>query len=343
MLAHDISVKSENWELPEYLRKSAAYLPIGFVQAVAQLGTFAIAEFDREIERHSLFYHTWEHVNGVQQKANTMFQVIRPYWEASLDREIAPIYLARMHLLLDLCALAHDMIQIFLPITEPHTPRRREAGVSEAATLEKLLNYIDTHDTAQKLQPRHRASAAYFTEHDRNLIRQAIEATICAYDPVEQSIYQPSLYEIDSPISPVARIIAIADIGSLSMSGIAAFNREGSLIFLEENPDVIPLLQQGIDTIESDALRENVRQRLLRRARFQISLAKSRYNRLPQELVGFPEAAIPELLRDVFPYLNADIIHELESTTPTADDTSLSTLLEFFQLEQFLSAIAVLS
>ena len=117
-----------------------------------------------------------------------------------------------------------------------------------------------------------------FTESDISVIQDAIEATICIYDPSEQGIYQPALYDQTRNLSIVACIIALADIGSLGMDGIAAYNQEGSLLFLEENPDVIPvILNQTTATLAVDnpELYENIRQRLLKRARFQVNFAKS--------------------------------------------------------------------
>ncbi|MBD1841841.1 hypothetical protein H6F89_00120, partial [Cyanobacteria bacterium FACHB-63] len=110
-------------------------------------------------------------------------------------------------------------------------------------------------------------------------------------------------------------------------------------LFLEENLDVVPLLKTGaIADLEATdpALAENIRQRLLKRSRFQVNLAKSRLVRLEQEIEPFPKGAIGKLRREAFQYLTAATVQEIEATTPTSDRTSLKELLEFFDFEQYL-------
>lgn len=317
-------------QLQQHSEEKSARLPSTFVEVVARVKTFALGEFDREVVLHQLYYHTREHINGVQRRANLIFQVISPGWEASLEGNATPDYISRMQLLLDLCAAAHDMVQIFIP-HQPHTSRRREAGVSETLTTQKLLDYIKGLN--QHLREHGIDESALFTNADLSIIQEAIEATICVYDPAEQAIYQPSLYDSSKQLSPVARILALADIGTLGMEGVAAYNQEGSLLFLEENPDVIPIiLNPGVEALaaEDPELHENIRQRLLKRARFQVNFAKSRLIRFPREIASFSAEAIPVLEREVFRYLSRETIQKIESTTPIGEDTPLEVLIEFF-------------
>lgn len=165
-------------------------LPETFAESVEQVAAFSLAELDRQITQNQLYYHNREHIKGVQQRAEQIFRTIRPAWKVSLEQETAENDLERMKLLLDLSALAHDIIQIFIPQTEPHTPRRREAGVSEQATIEYVLDYI--HRLNQQLQEKNPQHPARFTASDLQIIQEAIAATICAYDPNEQAIYQLS-------------------------------------------------------------------------------------------------------------------------------------------------------
>lgn len=288
-----------------------------FATTLNQIQTAAFQEFDREIVEKSLYYHNHDHVRAVQRRAKSIFQTIRPYLK---DTDCPD----RLELLLDFCAATHDVIQIFLPKTSLHNSRRRDSGVSEAATLALLFQLIDQAN-------------ASLTESDLSIIKESIEATICAYDPQENSIFQPTLYQSENPISLVARIIALADIGSLGIEGIASYNAEGSLLFLEENPDVFVLVEkQEIQDLSarSPELYENIRQRLLKRTQFQVDLAKSRFKRFPQEISNFPPESIFALSTQVFPHLSEATITEIIHTTPTAADTPLETLLDFFQFEQ---------
>ena len=304
------------------------HVPQTFADAIAYIQTVVLEAFDREITGKQLCYHTREHIEGVQRRAKQLLQAVRPYLQSADDG-------TRMERLLDLCAVAHDLIQIFVPQTEPHATRRREAGVSETATVERLFAWMKTLNEQC-------SDAAHVTEHDQHIIQEAIAATICDYDPTEQAIFQPALYDQEQPISPVARILALADIGTLGMEGIEAYNREGSLLFLEENPDVRSLLEgHTLESLASDhpELCENIRQRLLKRAQFQVNFAKSRFKRCPQELQGFPVEAIPALTRE-FQYLSPATLQAIELTTPTAADTTLSVLFTFFQFGQVMNAIA---
>lgn len=322
-----------SWQLYKHSPEQSALQYCSFAEAIALVKTFVIEEFDREIAENQLYYHNHEHINNVQRRANTIFQVICPYWQASLGNKASPEYITRINQLLDLCAVAHDMIQVFVPQTGSHTPRRRETGVSERLTIEKLLNYIK--DLNQQLKYCVDDSVL-FTEADLSIIQDSIEATICVYDPDYQSIYQPALYDEKKNLSIVARIIALADIGSLGMEGIASYNREGSLLFLEENPDIIPIILNQAVFASNNSDSENIRQRLLGRARFQVNFALSRFRRFDQEISGFPLDAISTLTNETFQYLQKEIIKEIEITTPTNENTSLEELIVFFKLESLI-------
>lgn len=326
------SQNQQNWQSQPITTENIPDISSNFTESVARVNKFVLAEFEREIIEKQLYYHTKDHLMAVQQRAKLIFQVIRPYLSADVET------IKRMELLLDLCAIAHDLVQIFIP-HQPHTSRRREAGVSENATIEILLNYIQVLN--QQISGSYPKSKALFTDTDLEIIQEAIAATICDYDVTEQAIYQPSLYNPNKPISPVACIIALADIGSLGIEGIPSYNQEGSLLFLEENPDIIPIIKnQNVRTLATDnpELYENIRQRLLRRAKFQVNFAKSRLNRLSHELASLPADAIPTLTQTVFQYLNLETIQEIEATTPTNEQTSLEVLINFFEFERFMNS-----
>ncbi|MGV0028434.1 hypothetical protein [Phormidesmis priestleyi] len=296
------------------LPTSLALTPIA--DCIERIKRFALQEFDRQIQRHQLYYHTHDHLAQVQRRSQIIFETLCPALHKSA------VELSQMERLLDLCVIAHDMVQIF-EVQPQHTTRKRTSGISEAATIDCLVDYIHSHPC----EP--------LTDWDQSTIRSAIAATICAYDATEQAIYQPALDQSDLPI--VARILALADLGALGMDGIAMYNREGSLLFLEENPDVIPMLLDGaIHQLEiTDAtLAKNIQQRLLKRCHFQINFAKSRLRRIDRELAKFPVAAIAPLRHQVFQYLTPTTIQTLEATTPT--DSPLDELLRFFDFDRYL-------
>jgi hypothetical protein len=298
-----------------------------FADSVDRLNNLVMLQMKREVIRNKLYYHTESHLITVQKNSQLIFSVVRPY----LPIDIEAIH--RMALLLDVCAVAHDLVQIFTP-NQPHTSRQRELGVSERATIKQLFSYIESIN--YEILKESLGSEGVFTSLDLAIIEEAIIGTICNYDHGDGAIYQPLLYRQNSPISVVSYILALADIGSLGIEGTAAYNREGSLLFLEENPDVISIIQNenmGNLHKENPQLYENIRQRLLARARFQVNFAKSRLNRLPRELSVLPTEAIPVLTKDVFKHLNQENIEKIVASTPTNPDTSLESLIKFFELE----------
>lgn len=300
-----------------------------FEEVAAMVRKFALVEIQKESKKKQLYYHSCDHAYAVLQRADIIFKAIAPF-----IAEESPIPLDRLKNLIDICAIAHDMVQEFLPNTELNCSRKREPGVSEAATISKLINYIKKLNSKGNNQANNNI---LFTDLDLQIIRESIEATICLYDNQDNSIYQPYLYTNNKKISLAARIIALADIGSLGIEGIEAYFQEGSLIFLEENTDVIPVIfNQEYKT--QPELSENLRQRLLKRAKFQVNFAKGRRARFRQEVSGLPIDVISVLETKVFKFLNQDTIKQIELMTPTADDTLIEELIEFFNLNELIQS-----
>ena len=301
-----------------------------FEEAAAMVRNFALVEIQKESESKQLYYHSCDHAYAVRQRADIIFKAIAPF-----IAEESPIPLNRLKHLIDICAISHDMVQEFLPKTELNSSRKREPGVSEAATIAKLINYIRNLKLKEKNQANNNA---IFTDLDLQIIKESIGATICLYDNQDNSIYQPYLYATDQKISLAPRIIALADIGSLGIEGIEAYFQEGSLIFLEENTDVIPwIFNQEYKT--QPELSENLRQRLLKRAKFQVNFAKGRKARFRQEVAGLPRDVISVLETKVFKFLNQDTITQIELITPTADETLIEELIEFFELNKIIKSV----
>ena len=322
--------------------RSSVYFPDGLLELPQSIGesidcvkAFALQEFDREVVQKQLYYHTREHLENVSRRSVQIFQAVYPFLE-TLSQQGQSFDLPRIELLLDLCVVAHDTVQIFVDQPDQHASRRREPGVSERATIERLLDYI--HALNQQLRECDPNSLAIVTDNDIAIIQEAIGATICTYDPIEKAIYQADLYDFKPPVSIVSRILALADINALGMDGIDVYNEEGNLLFLEENLDVIPLLLDGtIYQLElDDPLYQNVQQRLSKRCRFQVNFAKSRATRFESEVAGLPENIRLILTRDVFRYLNSTTVEQIVATTPTAETTPLESLLKFFKLEEYL-------
>jgi hypothetical protein len=302
--------------------------------AVAKIEAFAIAEIEQEVENKQLYYHKADHARAVKRRANQILAAI-----ASYD-QFPPLQLQKIQCLIDICAVAHDMVQDFSAPGTDHTARKRETGKSEAATIDKLLEYIAQVNL--EYQQSTSQTSPIFTDTDVATIRETIEATICLFDCHDNSIYQPSLYDRSKNISLPAKIIALADLGALGIEGIESFLAEGSLIFLEENPDIIPLIyrykaeqpDQNQSKLKPEYL--HLKERLLKQAQFEIDFAKGRQARLNQELATFSPPIKQALKTQVFKYLTPETIKTIEKITPTDPQSSLSELLAFFNFSLYL-------
>ncbi|MEL6161481.1 MAG: hypothetical protein AAGJ95_06425 [Cyanobacteria bacterium J06554_11] len=297
-------------------------------ESFEEIVTFVLEIFEQEIERQQLYYHGLDHVYGVARRGQLIFDTAVRFYT---KKERPVISWDRQRCLLYLSAIAHDMLQIFLPQASPHMPRQRQSGHSEKATFERLRGLIDQ---VNQSAVQYRSAKSAFTDADVAVLQEAIEATVCQYDPADGSIYQPLLYpehRQGRSLSLVAHSIALADIGTLGIEGIDAYRKEGSLLLLEENLDIVAFLQAPASFDAN--FRENLRQRLLQRARFEISFARGRLNRLDRELQGLPRGAIDTLKAQVFTHLTSKTIKTLERRVPTEEKTSLDELLGYFRLK----------
>ncbi|MEO0648439.1 MAG: hypothetical protein AAFZ17_20180 [Cyanobacteria bacterium J06650_10] len=315
-----------------------------FSKTIKAVEALALETFQREIESKQLYYHGIDHVEGVARRAALIFDTVVPFYgqERSNHKRSNNTDWNRQRELLQLSAIAHDMLQIFHPQASPQSlpqsPRQRRNGESEQATIRQLFLFLKEVDTSKDISKA--GTFHHFTPADISVLEEAIRATICQYDASDSSIYQPWLYakhRNGKSISLVARCLALADIGTLGIEGIEAYSKEGSLLLLEENLDIISFLknESGLDSRFDDAFRENVRQRLLKRARFEVDFARGRLNRLEQELAGLPSGAIAQLKQKVFKHLTPETIQTLEAIIPTANDTALSQLIDYFRLKRY--------
>ena len=317
-------MKQNSWEEPR-----------SFAETVQLVENYVRQEITRETKDKQLYYHTLDHALAVKRRANTIFQAI----ESFIPKNQLPIELERLECLLGLCAIAHDLVQQFSVPTEIQMPRKRTPGVSETATVAKLIKYIQQLN--QRLLKRGLDASILFNDRDLVIIEEAILATICDRDPQAgkasysfspYSIYQPYLYNSESKISIVGNIIALADLGTLGMDGVEQYLKEGILIFLEDNLDLKDLIL-NCDRPAFSAT-ETVKTRLLNMARFMVNLARERQARLELEIADFSPQARQILRSQIFVYLNRKNIEKIIATVPTDEHTSLAELIDFFCLNK---------
>lgn len=311
-------------------------VPNSFAEAVLEIKNFAAEEIHKQTKKQQLYYHNYGHARAVQKRATKIYQEISPFWDLIFQNISAPDPIRTKHII-DICAICHDMVQIFVPTSSFQASRKRETGVSENATVIKLIDYIQSLNNRYSRKYPNRT--ALFTNSDLKIIRKAIAATICLFDTSDNSAYQPELYNSEREIPLVARIIALSDLGGLGIEGIKQYFREGTLLFLEDNPDAIALIKKlsAKNNSYHHLLKESsekLRRTLFKRAQFQIDFAKGRVTRIDKELESLPPEVVSVLKKNVFIYLNEETIREIKSITPKDPDTSLEELIEFFGLDQ---------
>lgn len=303
-----------------------------FTETVQIVQKFVQQEIIRETHSKQLYYHTLDHALAVKRRASKIFQAIASILLANYSSKDWK----RLEQLLNLCALAHDMVQVFADTAATSSARKRYPRVSETATVDKLLDYIKKLN--QTLEQQHCHHSVKFTPQDMATIQEAIMATVCQKDPQAgkasysfstHSIYQPYLYQENlDRASILAKIVALADLGTLGMEGAGQYIKEGILVFLEDNLDLKSLIFQG--EFPPKPLQDSVRTRLLTMARFMVSLAEERQGRFELEIASFSEPIRQILRQKLFIHLNLATISQIKQTIPTNQDTTLSELINFF-------------
>ncbi|MGF1589118.1 MAG: hypothetical protein ACFCU7_07735 [Pleurocapsa sp.] len=307
--------------------------PSSFTKTVQLVENYVRAEILQETKDKQLYYHNLDHALAVKRRANNIFQEIK----FVLSQDNSHEELERLENLINLCALAHDMVQLFDPPSAANQPRQRQVGRSETETAKKLLHYIQHLN--QELAAERLDDSVLFSDRDQKIIQDAILATICDRDPQAgkadytfspNSIYQPYLYDPRPKISIVGSIIALADLGALGMEGIEIYIQDGILVFLEDNPDLESLILNCDRSNYWDG--DIIKARLLAMTRFMVSLAYERRARLELEISGFASQA-RQILRDkIFLGLNQENMVKITTIMPTQDNVSLKELVNFFYL-----------
>lgn len=314
------------------IQKYRSPKPASFAETVELIQQYVRDEIVREAKNKQLYYHNLNHALAVQRRSRLIFQAIRP----ALVEQHSLQELTRLAGLIDVCALAHDMVQIF-ESSLPDCPRKRKLGLSEETTADKLINYIKKFN--QTLIREQIDASVLISDREQEIIRDGIIATICIPDPhhreniaSSRSIYQPYLYDTKAKISVVGGIIALADLGTLGMEGVEAYIHDGILVFLEDNPDLHNLVA-NCDLSGCPELNV-IREKLLSMAQFIVELAHERQARFEAETAGF-ETRIRHILRNqVFVYLNQESVNRVRNLVPHQSDASIAELVDFFCSQQ---------
>jgi hypothetical protein len=298
-------------------------VPNSFADTVLLVENYVLGEIARETELKQLYYHTVDHALAVKRRAKTIFQALN----TSLRENYDLIEIERLENSLDLCAVVHDMVQEFSP-SPSHQSRQRCFGVSEKATIDKAIEYLQNLN--RKLLTDRFNPNIMFTDIDLQLVRESISATICRYDRKNKSIYQPYLYQTQKPLSIAAKIIALADLGTLGMDGIEAYLHESKLIFAEDRPALASIILHP-ETLTSSELnsqfyREEVEPQLVKMIQSIVTFARERYRRFELEISSFNERDRQILRNKVFHHLNSKTIEKIELLLTNKNRTAIELL-----------------
>lgn len=314
--------------------------PSSFAETVELVENYVRTQIRQEVKNKRLCYHNLTHALAVKRRASIIFGAIKPI----LSQKHSAEELQRWENLTNLCAIAHDMVQLFDSSISADQPRKHLIGLSETQTANKLLQYIQNLN--QELSTHHLNSAILFSDFDQLIIRDAITATICQHDPQAgqasytfsaHSIYQPYLYKSQGKVSVVGSIIALADLGALGMDGIDHYIQDGILVFLENNPAYGKLIADDCFLVNQqqscyDWADENqMKDKLLAMTRFMFSFAQERRSRFELEIAGFAPQARQILRDEIFLHLSPEVINKIKARLPIQEDVSLAELISFLK------------
>ena len=248
-------------------------------EGVEQALSLVRERFERSPEtKDNLPFHNVEHTQGVIRRTELVLAAIREA-EPSLvsERDMALGRLAPAY---------HDTVQKWEEIRTVEGPftkvmRRRFVRENERASADEGVGYMEEVNSRDVL---------VFSESDKAVFGEAIDATIPDWDPLNKTVFQPQLTEGSSLI---ARAVALADLGTAGMDGPQAYTREGRAIFREDNLDVLAALQGRDRQAITGPQKEYFRSRMLAWLKFQPTFAKGRQARLEAELSAIPERARP--------------------------------------------------
>jgi hypothetical protein len=299
--------------------------PQSFAETVVLVENYVLEEILRETQRKQLYYHTVDHAFAVKRRARKIFKAIDPL--AFAHREQIDLY--RLEGSIDLCAIAHDMIQEFKPSVSGIS-RKRHFGIGETVTIDKLIEYLKSLN--RQFLAGNLNRDVMFTDEDLQIIRESIAATTCSYDLNNNSIYQPYLYQTQSPLSIAAKIIALADLGTLGMDGIEAYLQDSILLFAEDNPSLADFILNRKPLTASHLSERDWQLKLAEMTDSIVKFARERYWRFEIEISSFSPHDRTILRDRVFPYLTTETIQQIEDLLPSNYNFSPVELLDLFAI-----------
>jgi hypothetical protein len=234
-------------------------------------------------------YHSIGHTEGVVRRTGLLLRTMRdadPAYVTERDIELGA-----------LAAWFHDTVQA-------SDQAQQDFGLPDGRKVRCLKRIRRSGNRPRQNEYESAEWAALlmgdtYTPHDRVIVAEAILATCPGWDPANRTVLQPYL-KTNSP--PVARALALADLGAAGMDGVG-YLTDAPTLFRVENLDVLAELKRptggGFGKVELPAWRGDAqdgtvpltfawRQRLMAWYGVQLPFVQGRLARLEKELEGLP-------------------------------------------------------
>lgn len=256
-----------------------------------------------------LAYHSFDHTRGVVQKVEAM---------ASLIRQADPNFISPREALLAYFAAAfHDVVQRwdeeYVEENGVRSARRKaKSGENEKESAAEAVAFLEgiNNEFGEEI----------CTETEKRIVEEAILATVPEFRPSEGLVQK----NLTPQSGAVARIVALADLGTAGMDGGTAFKEFGDRLFLELNMDCVGVKNRF--SALTDAERESLRTRIIAWSKSQIDFAVSRKNNFEKELEGFPEH-IKDAVRPLFNRFD-EVIEVMRQETARREAMPLDALVD---------------
>ena len=243
------------------------------------LGVFPV-EDDRVLDFHTSF-----HTEDIIRRTKTILETIKEVCPELVDKTAVEDG--------EIAAAFHDIVQEWEAETilsgngnglDFKIIRKRESGKNELASVRIALNFLDRleEETGGKL----------FSAKSREHITEAILATVPSFE--DGTVVQKNITEQSSP---VARALALADIGAAGMDGPEAFNTAGDALFREDNIDITKAVAER--ELLSERTKTYFASRMKNWTLDQIAFAEGRKKLFEIEIAPLPKPA-QDAVRAVF-------------------------------------------
>ena len=222
-------------------------------------------------EREKLPFHDTEHTQFVIDATRTILEAMQ---RGGVDVSEADFATGK------LAASAHDVIQGWAPKHEANGAEKRQRFIG----MNEQLSIMMIQEKMREMNEKH---GIVFTEEQIAIVDEAIKVTEPEFIFAELRVVQAKL---TTETSPVARAVAMADLGAAGMNS-AEFIKGGDALFREENLDMLSLDVTKL----TDEQKETYKKRMLGWSSGQPKFARDRQAAFEQDVAPLPEQAQAEL------------------------------------------------